>query len=70
MLVQRFLLLTLVGAAMAEGFCLISIISFLMTGNPLMLLGLGISLAVLLHFFPTAARWSRFVEAVSGRAPR
>ena len=66
-LVRRFSLLTLVGAAMAEGFCLTSIIFFLVTGNPLMLLGLGIGLASLFQFFPTEARWSRFVAVRRGR---
>ena len=65
-LFAEFTNLTIVGAAMAEGFSLFSLVIFLVTGHPLGLAGGAIGLLGVARFFPTTARLDSFAAAVSG----
>jgi len=60
-----FQTLTLVSAAMAEGFALFATVIFLVTAEKAALVGVAIGLLALFWMFPTAASFARFRNAVS-----
>ena len=65
-LIGHFQTLTIIGAAMAEGFALFGGVIYLVTAHPAALAGVVIGLLILSRFFPTEARFARFAEEIGG----
>ena len=64
-LLQSFQTLTIVGAAMAEGFALFSGVIYLLSAHPVALAGIALGLLSLSRFFPTAASYAKFCGEIT-----
>jgi len=65
-LIEHFQTLTIIGAAMAEGFALFAGVIYLVTAHPAALAGIVIGLLALSRFFPTEASFAKFADGIGG----
>jgi hypothetical protein len=64
-LVEAYFVLTLIPAALAEGFALFGAVIYFVTASPLALLGPLLGVAVLIALLPTRYKFDSFVENVA-----